>query len=475
MREDGFPGPGRTDKANGLGPESNRAAPSSQDPEPPGAVSDHKDQDQSLLAKAIIDTEVVRSGQRILVAFSGGPDSSALLLALLELASHWNLGLRAHHVDHGLRDGSERECALLAQRCRDWQVAFSSERIEIDPRGGSVEAGARRARYARLETAADTWGCDLIAVGHTREDLAETVILNLLRGSGIAGLRGMGVLSGRVFRPFLGLGRDKVERYLADRSVSALSDPMNHDLRYRRVLVRRVLLPVLESQVPDLGERLERISHAAQRAQARLEGWSLGAVEAMARPGGGYSVQRYRQLAPPLARFALRSIWLREAGPPGLARSHLEAWDRLLRGPRPAHLNLPRGLVAETAYGRFRLQRSSVTEPAGGDAGRQLLSLSVRPCSGCDDVDALHLRSECNGRLRLGFRRPGMRLKMAGGVGSRKLQDILVDAKVPRSERDRYPLVLVGDDLVWVPGLAVSADYVALEGKADLHVTLQRG
>jgi tRNA(Ile)-lysidine synthetase-like protein len=161
---------------------------------------------------------------------------------------------------------------------------------------------------------------------------------------------------------------------------------------------------------------------------------------------------------------ALKLLYTRAGGPePGLSRAHFDSMFRVARPGRGGRgVDLPGGL-------RFRIVGGHM-QVVGHPSGQASPRLEVSNCSGCDDPRAAHLRAGL--QLRVGHRQPGLRLRPVGGRGTRKLQDIFVDARVPREERDQWPLVFAGDTLAWVPGIALDAEAASRPGESALHVTL---
>jgi tRNA(Ile)-lysidine synthetase-like protein len=326
---------------------------------------------------------------------------------------------------------------------------------------GSVQAAARSLRYAFLERCADQVGASTIALGHTADDLVEGTVMHLLRGCGIAGLRGMPASRGRFVRPLLEVWRVDVMAFLDERGVVALEDPANSNPRYQRVSVRRDLLPALERGRPGITHRFHAVARRAAEIQGRIEKAAMGALE-----GGTVSTSVLRAMAEPVAAETLRELYHRSGGPdPSLGRTHIAAMLQIVRGgPGGRGLDLPGGR-------RFRVvdSRAQVMQRVTPSMESWL---QVESCPGCSRPDAAHLRSGLD--LRIGFRRPGLRMRPAGGAGTRKLQDIFVDAKVPREERDAWPLVFAGERLAWVPGIAVDSELQSLPGESSLHVTVNR-
>ncbi len=388
---------------------------------------------------------------RVLVAVSGGPDSTALLIALHEAGRE----LVAAHYDHALREGSDAVARQVAGLCERLGVPLLTQRRAEPLPKGSLQAAARTLRYAFLERARAEAGADVVALGHTADDLVEGVVLHLLRGCGLAGMRGMPARRGHYVRPLLNVWRSEVRAFLQERDVVAHEDPSNLDTRFARVRVRMQILPALERDRPGITRRF----HAVARAAA---GWQAAAERAASGP---ITRDRLQTMPEPAAAEAVKLLYTAAGGAePGLSRAHLAAMLGLAgpgRGGRG--VDLPGGL-------RFRIVGDHMEVVASQRPATDPPRLEVRSCAGCDDGHAAHLRAGL--QLRVGFRRPGLRLRPAGGRGSRKLQDIFVDARVPREERDGWPLVFAGEKLAWIPGLAVDADMAPIPGEEALHVAI---
>ncbi|MGI8609088.1 MAG: tRNA lysidine(34) synthetase TilS [Candidatus Dormibacteria bacterium] len=204
-----------------------------------------------------------RGATRVVVALSGGPDSSAMLHALARAASSLNLNLTAVHVDHGLRPASAGDAAASTAFAAELGISVEVHRVR--PRGGGEDA-ARRARHAGLEQVAARLGAATIALGHTADDQAETVLLHLLRGTGLGGLAAMAPREGLRFRPLLEVWRDQVETYCARNQLRPVHDETNDDLGFARNRVRHELIPLLEAGYnPRVREALVRLANAARQ------------------------------------------------------------------------------------------------------------------------------------------------------------------------------------------------------------------
>src|SRR6266705_3129752 len=391
------------------------------------------------------------STARILVAVSGGPDSTALLLALHEAGRE----VVAAHFDHALREGSDQVAREVAAMCAGLGVPVIAERRTEPLPKGSLQAAARTLRYAFLDRARAESRADVVALAHTADDLVEGVVLHLLRGCGIAGFRGMPARRGHYVRPFLKVWRKDLSDYLLVRGIAAYEDPANLDPRFARVRVRHLILPALERDRPGIGQRF----HSAATAATRMH-------EAAATAAAGPTTRRrLRSLPEPVAAEALKLLYIGAGGSdPGLSRAHIAAMLSLAEPGRGGRgVDLPGGL-------RFRIVGDLMQVVPSRRVSGDPLRLQVKTCMGCDDRGAAHLRAGL--ALRLGFRSPGLRLRPVGGRGSRKLQDIFVDARVPREDRDAWPLVFAGEKLAWVPGLAIDAELASRPGEPGLHVAI---
>ena len=411
------------------------------------------------LVDGVWHSGLIQPEDRVLVAVSGGPDSTALLIALHDLG----FDIAAAHFDHALRDGSEQVADQVAALCDRLGVRLVAERRTSPMPRGSVQAGARVLRYRFLESARSKVGASVVALAHTADDVVEGLVLHLMRGCGLAGLRGMPAKRDFYVRPMLGVWRADVVDFLRWRGVAAHDDPSNANLDFARARVRHQLLPALERDCPGIRARFYAAARQASVAHETIK----RAAEAWL-SAGDVMRENLAEMPEPVAVELIRVLYARAGGlQPGLSRVHLDAMLRLARGQVGGRgVDLPGGR-------RFRIVGHHmeivvpVTARSGGSIGPRL---EVSDCRGCDDPNVAHLRSGL--RVQLGFRRPGLRMRPVGGRGSRKLQDILVDARVPREDRDTWPMVFAGARLAWVPGIAVDADLASAAGEPALHVAI---
>lgn len=305
---------------------------------------------------------MLRRGARVLVGVSGGPDSVALLSVLVALRPEFRLSLRAVYVDHGLRPaGARREGIFVRRLGRMWAVPVDLIRVKARRRGGeSPEAVLREARYRALAALARRRRCGRLAVGHTQDDQAETVLMWILRGTGTAGLAGIPPTrrcdGATLIRPLLNCSRSEVQTYLRSQGVKPLLDETNRSGAYLRNRIRRDLLPLLEEQFnPQIRKHLAGL---AEIVRAYLE-WSEQELKRrfreVARPGRArvrLDRDRLRRFPAGLRRGILRRAVAKVQGDlSGFGRRHWLALDRLAVEKGQGAMDLPHRFRAEARDG----------------------------------------------------------------------------------------------------------------------------
>lgn len=447
-------------------------------------------------------------GARVLAAVSGGADSVALAWLLAELAGHGALMLAGiGHLNHQLRgkaaDADEAFVAALAARLR---VSFRSSRADVaalaEERGESIEAAARRARYAWLTEAAADLGATHIATGHTLDDQAETVLLRLLRGAGSRGLSGIRATRGTLIRPLLDCRRDDVRGYLAARGETFREDASNADISIPRNRLRHELLPVIARIAPGGVDALARTASLAADDEDVLLALAIRAartVVSMSADGVQLKREPLAALAPAVARRVIRGA-IELAAPldaPRLTSRHIEAIWRVVLDGQSRQVDLPGVRVVagsdvlrvSVATGRSR--SSVVTAPfdvtlAVPGAVTIFEAGWIISAATCDQTAAAGVESYrgsrdalrmvvpaalVGGAVTVRNRRPGDRIKPVGAPGRKKVQDLLVDRKVPRAEREQVPVVVdARGHVVWVVGVAMADEFRVTAPESEVVV-----
>lgn len=417
------------------------------------------------------------AGERVCVALSGGADSVALLYLLRECAEALQITLSAAHFNHCLRGSeSERDERFVRALCAELQVPLRVGRGNVrefaEERGLSLETAARRLRYEFLESL----DCDRVATAHHADDNAETVLLHLLRGSGLRGLGGIPPARGRFVRPLLRVTRAQLEGYLQEIGAQWVTDSTNFSDEPARNRLRHNVLPQLARESPDFSARL-----AARCAILREEDEYLDSLAAaLLRPQGGpWEIAPLLRAPEVLRRRALR-LAAATALEQDVSLAHIEALCALLESRDPsAQVFLPCGVRAQRRYDTFFL--TSDASPLGFSPVRLPLPGCAQTQSGwhvvceftekCEEIrnSPFHFCLSCaiirENALVLRPRRTGDCLMLAGGT-HRTVKKLFIDRKVPRAMRDTLPVLESGGAVLAVAGLGASRDALPQAGQA---------
>ncbi|GAC1478516.1 MAG: tRNA lysidine(34) synthetase TilS [Candidatus Dormibacteria bacterium] len=390
---------------------------------------------RSRVAAAIRLHRIFQPGERVLVAVSGGPDSVALLSLLRELMPRIPLHLTVAHFDHGWRPESPADAAFVEELADAWGYGHVSGRAQSGlPR---TEAAARQARYHFLRESARATASSAIALGHTRDDQVETLLLHLLRGSGSRGLAGMRHRHADLARPMLDVQRAEIERYLTSLGLTPRRDPSNDDPRFARNRLRQVVLPAIDAFNPAARRLLAQTAQILGEEDSLLEDQVEELAEAV--------------VADPNALRAL---------PPAIQR-------RFLRRFRPDD-----GFIRTEA----RRREAGAT---GAPEAKSLPELRVSTCS-CDPagfkardpvghLDADRVRMP----LTVAVRKAGDRMRPLGMAQEKRVQDLLVDSHVPRHLRGNLAIVCDREEIVWIPSVSVAeSKRVTQKTRRQLHLEI---
>jgi tRNA(Ile)-lysidine synthase len=378
----------------------------------------------------------------------------ALLHVLWEARERLGLELVVAGVDHGLRPAAAEELALVRARAEALGVSFSRLAVDVagGKRGPSWQDAARRARLAALEALAAKQGAHHIALGHQADDQAETVLFRIVRGTGLAGLAGIPYRRGPFIRPLLDVRRAEILRYLRRRSIPFVEDPSNADPRYARARIRHRLLPLLAGENPRVVEALVALAAAARARGQRDDRDDLDDLTRALPRGVRAAVGRLR------ARGGTAAVDLAGGRRVRISYGQVRIGPRAGAGApgRPETL-----LIAGPGAYRWAAGTLDVKEARGHRSPEGGVVAA--------DFDADRL----GWPLRVRARRAGDRMRPRGGSGSRKLSDLMIDAKIARDARAGLPVVTsAGGDLLFVPGLR-PAEYARPDGRTRRVVQLR--
>jgi tRNA(Ile)-lysidine synthase len=464
---------------------------------------------------------MTRPGDRVGVAVSGGADSVALLLLLLELRGKLGIVLSVVHFNHKLRGkASDADQAFVAKLAAKHGLEFHAASVDVAKKAkkerANLEDAARRARYDYFRSLAESGACGRIAVAHTVDDQAETVLAHLLRGTGLTGLGGIHPVAGAVIRPLLNVRRSELRRYLRTRKQTWREDATNRDTKRMRARIRKKLLPFLEKQFnPGIVSHLSALAEFARRDEAFLQALARERCDALVRQSAHMlSIQAAELLRPldgtvfnaentefegspvreaictRMIRFLARGMRTRRGE---LTAQHVEAVLDLARsGQNGKSLQLPGGLEVRRDGNTLLFVNGDQGATQGGERKpleRREYEYNIDMARGNAEVKVAELgcvfrlkvidwplkRGETSrdgavlDRGRLLFPmvlrnwRPGDRLRPQGHRSAQKLKRLLNEKRVSRWERDGWPVLTSGGVLAWARGFPVAAEFAANE------------
>jgi tRNA(Ile)-lysidine synthase len=440
------------------------------------------------VAQALRGLGTPSAGQAVVVALSGGPDSVALLDVMASLARRAGFVVVAAHLDHALRPESAEDAAFCRDLSAELGVPFRTARVDVRARaareGGGIEEAARLERHAFLRQVKEEEGACAIALAHTRDDQAETVLLRMLRGAGGLGLSAMRPRAGDLLRPMLALSRRDVLDHLAQRGLAWREDPTNADVTIARNRVRHELIPYLERHFnPALRDGLARMAAVLAGDADVLAALAGDAHDARGRTeGGAYVLSRAALNAAPraVARLSVRRALQESGGRRGVGLGHVDAILDLAGSAAPSgrRLPLPGGREAVFHFDEVRIGARCapaapfalpLSVPGSVDLpdGRSVVARSARgPVASSATTAVVAVPDE---PLVVRTRRPGDRVRAGGRDLS--LKRFLMDRRVPAHERGALPLIAAGDRVLWVAGQHV--DGGRTDGRGYVRLELQ--
>ncbi len=421
-----------------------------------------------LVKEAVERFELLRGDEKVVLAYSGGPDSTFALLALRELYPALRITLA--HLNHGIRPEAEREEEWVRQLAENLKLPLEVRRVSVPQlakeRGIGLEEAGRLARREFLYEVAQKTGAAAIATGHTLTDWAETLLLNLMRGAGLRGLAPMPPKEGLLVRPVILLAKEEIEGWLRRHGVPFLVDRSNYSLDFKRNWVRWKLLPLIREGSPGWPENLRRALITGWEARQFIEAEAEKALSFAAKPSPSWGRVFSRERLLVYNKFLVKAALQKLAPEAGFV--HLEAaWEALVKG---GEVHLP-GVKLQVSEGEALFYRQMpqpwrgelVISRVGAYEVPELnlkLYVSPRPLGGV--FEASFPQSALP--LSLRTRRPGDRF------GKKPLKKLLIDLKIPRWRRDWLPLLAKGKDVLWVVGFKARP----LEGEPRLYFSVSK-
>jgi tRNA(Ile)-lysidine synthase len=443
-------------------------------------------------------------GGTVIVGYSGGADSTALLHLLTRLQSEFNLRIHAAHLHHGMRPEADNDVRVCASVCAQLGVPLHVERVDVPALAQaarlSLEEAGRNARYTFFERLARELNAVAVALAHTRDDQIETILINLLRGTGPRGLCGMPYKRDRIIRPLLDATREQTHQYCAAQGLPTVFDSTNLDPHQLRRRVRMELIPLLRDLSPAFDRHLLRLADILENEEAwwEYEVHSLMECGSVASADAEASLQHskirrefFTRLHPAMQRRVLRE-WLRAH----LGTLRLPPYE-ILEGIRRAALDGKRTSWQLSDTLRLTTDETALTlhakppDPEPYEYPVELETPILIPQAGAwlearllpappptpkTTPDCAYLDADAvQGQLIVRNARRGDRFQPLGMPAPKKLSDIFVDRKVPRAERGRLPLLCDAAGILWAPGYTIAARArIMPHTTRTLHVALRR-
>lgn len=443
---------------------------------------------QKKIENFMEEHHMVKRGECILAAVSGGADSLCLLLILLQLRQAGKIRLCAVHVEHGIRGAdSQKDARFVENFCKEQGVPIKVFHCRAEEYARAhkmtVEEGARALRYSFFAQAAEEFGADKIAVAHNQNDCAETMLFHLVRGTGLKGMSGILPVRGRIIRPLLCAQRKEIESYLAGRNQEFCQDKTNEELDYSRNKLRRQVFPVLNEV------NSQAVTHMCQAAALAAQAWEL-AEDLSRKAAEQYVCRKERGLVilegileeKPLLQTTLLRQALEETAESSqdISGLHVKKLQELFEKQPGRQLDLPYGVKAERIYEGILLEKHAAPKEHSRHRppGAQLApegTLEI-PSYGCEirtrilenpfqneeipkkmytkwlDYDRI------KGILQLRARREGDFLVICPDGKRKKLKNYFIDEKIPRQERDGILLLADETHVLWAIGYRISED-----------------
>ncbi|MHC4661258.1 MAG: tRNA lysidine(34) synthetase TilS [Planctomycetota bacterium] len=438
------------------------------------------------------------AGDTVCAGFSGGPDSTALVLVLQEFLKEGRIAaLMLAHLDHSFRKDSAADVKFCAAFARRRRLEFVSDRIDVKAYAGehnlSMETAAREVRHGFFTRVAEEKGAGKIAIGHQSDDQAETVLFRILRGTGIRGLAGIRPIrpvrhhepDGIQFvRPLLCVSREEIEAFIRRRRVKTLSDPSNLDPKFTRNHIRNEVLPYLRKRWPKVTESLADLAGTAETVRREIDGaaaqmWSGIVVESS---GARVKLDRAGLLeadAQMIRELFLRAMHVLGVGERDYSSHHYRRLESAARTGIVKEQDFPGRMKLEVTEKEITLSRAvprketsrkaePVPLPVPGSVifGDDQVTITARPAetgslTRLEAICAISPWDECipadiADNLVVRSRKEGDRFHPLGAAGSKKLAEFFTDLKVPASVRDSVPLVTRGETILWVVGYRLS-------------------
>ena len=457
----------------------------------------------------IEDNKLIKSGDRILVALSGGPDSICLLNILFELKEELNIDIGAAHINHLLRgEDAFKDEEYVIKICKEIGIPYFLTRVDINNYSKehklSSELAGRQVRYDFFEEIMKKEGYNKIATAHNANDQAETILFRLMRGTGLEGLGGIKASrDGKIIRPILCLSRQEIEEYIELKNLKPRIDKTNFEKIYNRNKIRLDILPYMKENFnEDIIQTLNRMSVLLQKDNEFLEKLALNSYKKYCIEEDDYFIIKegiFKEEKPIITRVLRHAVTKYSKSNYDFEMKHINEIFSLSQKNSGKVVDLPNGIYAENIYGDIYIKNKknkcntnnkeekisiskdeinnkivnfgqfiiefSVTD----NDQRNTVSLNQDNLVQCFDFDKI------NDNILIRKRINGDKIVPLGMNGTKKLKDIFIDMKIPKEERDSIPILCFGEKIAWIIGIRISEEYKVInQSKNILKVVTKR-
>lgn len=437
----------------------------------------------------VYNNGLIEKGDKIIVGVSGGPDSICLLHILYKLRKEMNIDLAAVHINHMLRgEEADKDEEYVKEFCDKLDIKFFSKKININAmakdNGISSETAGREARYSYFNEVMDDIGFNKIATAHNANDQAETIIMRIMRGTGLEGLGGIPVKrENKYIRPILFLNRQDIEAYCNNNNLKPRIDATNLETVYSRNKVRLDILPYMKENFnPDIVETINRMAMLLQEDNNFIEEKVLEYFEKFCKRNDDYicidkALFNYKSSI--VNRVIRKSISEISGSSYDLELKHVQEIVKLSKLGTNKKINLPNHIYAENIYDDIYLKNKNSVQSnedkvlhikKGDILNREvefenyilrfeLIANEKNINFNNNSLIKYFNYDKINGNIIIRHRKNGDKIVPLGMNGSKKVKDIFIDMKIPQDERGNIPIVQFGDDIGWIIGVKVSDKY----------------
>lgn len=431
----------------------------------------------------ILEYNLISKGDNIIAGVSGGLDSMALLMVLYDLKEDLDFNIIVCHVNHGVREEAVEDQEFVRNVASNLGLEFHTINVDMvsygKEMGITAEEAGRELRYGFFREIIRKVGHGKIAVAHNKNDQAETLLQRLMRGTGLHGLKGMDFKSQDIIRPILNISRGEIEEYLQANNIEYVIDKTNLLPIYNRNKVRLELIPYIEENFnPNIIETLWRTSQTANMDSTYLDEVSQENYNNIVKREDTYSIilngDKFIKIHPSIQNRIIRLSILRLIQSiQGLSQYHITSIvDMFIEQNTGKQIDLPNGLVARVSYNDLIIEREQKpsNQPyefslkIGENTIKRLdMSISLQLVDEMDKKDDPNIKyidyDKIKGKLYIRNRKNGDRIRPLGMNGSKKIKDYFIDKKIPREDRDRIPLLVDDENIIWILGHSISELY----------------